>query len=100
MLLLIIFSLCNIIIIFSEFGVNVRPPSPQNDSDGPSHQPECPVIVSEPLYLRTKHQSNFLEGFRNTLRRAKSEAPEVEANTHLCRRWSDAHPVRLHTPPH
>ncbi|XP_075229474.1 trio Rho guanine nucleotide exchange factor isoform X4 [Lycorma delicatula] len=76
----------------SEFGVNVRPPSPQGDSDGPSHQPEYPIIVSEPLYPRIKHQSNFLEGFRNTLRRAKSEAPEGEANTNFCRRWSDAHP--------
>lgn len=77
----------------------MRPPSLSGDYDGPSHQPECPVIVSEPLYLRTKHQSNFLEGFRNTLRRAKSEAPENEANAGLSRRWSDAHPVRLFTKP-
>ncbi|XP_054274180.1 triple functional domain protein-like isoform X3 [Macrosteles quadrilineatus] len=62
----------------------MRPPSP------PSLD-ECPVIVSEPLSSKTKHQSNFLEGFRNTLRRAKSEAPEVESNFSLARRWSDAH---------
>lgn len=68
-----------------------RPPSP------PARHEECTVIVSEPLSAKAKHQTNFLEGFRNTLRRAKSEAPEVESNTSLARRWSDAHPVRRAT---
>ncbi|XP_046675322.1 triple functional domain protein isoform X5 [Homalodisca vitripennis] len=63
----------------------LRPPSP------PLHE-ECPMIVSEPLSAKIKHQSNFLEGFRNTLRRAKSEAPEVEGSVGHVRRWSDAHP--------
>ncbi|XP_024083955.1 triple functional domain protein isoform X2 [Cimex lectularius] len=70
------------------FCISVREPSPPEP-----HKESTKVEVLEVMSRsRSSSSGGILEGFRNTLRRARSDLPTHRATIHL-RRWSDARVV-------
>jgi len=79
---------------FVEFEGIPRSMEGDSEDDEDSSQPFHVIVEPGTAHSKPTRSSSFLEGFRNTLRRARSELPDDERTSRHSRRWSDSTNVR------